>query len=171
MRSGTAPGVARGRCGTGEEGASRGRVLAGGGSSGRRRRGRRRRPGDGRGSFAPAQRSASRRAVSKPLGPWGARGRRRRRRRPREGGSRARARTLGRAPARPAPAPADSCSWARAVRSGRSGLGPSALRPPPARTPSPPRLYPSYPVRGADRFATARLSPRVQLLFPISAPT
>lgn len=63
------------------------------------------------------------------------------------------------APARPAPAPADSCSWARAVRSRLRGLRPLGL--------PPLRLYPSCP--GADRFATARLSPRARL-FSISRP-
>ena len=63
------------------------------------------------------------------------------------------------APARPAPEPADSCSWARAVRSRLRGLRPLGL--PPLRP------YPSCP--GADRFATARLSPHARL-FSISRP-
>lgn len=62
--------------------------------------------------------------------------------------------------AHPAPAPADSCSWARAVRSRLRGLRPLGL--------PPLRLYPSC--SGADHFATARLSPRARLFFHFPVP-
>ncbi|KAJ8780401.1 hypothetical protein J1605_011665 [Eschrichtius robustus] len=62
--------------------------------------------------------------------------------------------------AHPAPAPADSCSWARAVRSRLRGLRPLGL--------PPLRLYPSC--SGADRFATARRSPRARLFFHFPLP-
>lgn len=129
------------------------RGLREGGGAGRRRErreealGRRRRPGDGGRGFARAERSVSRRAVSEPP-------------RARVEREAAEVRAGERpAPARPAPAPADSCSWAHAVRSRLRGLRPLGL--------PPLRLYPSCP--GADRFATARLSPRARL-FSISRP-
>lgn len=127
------------------------RGLREGGGAGRRRErreealGRRRRPGDGGRGFARAERSVSRRAVSEP---------------PRARVEREAAEVrAGERPAPARPAPADSCSWAHAVRSRLRGLRPLGL--------PPLRLYPSCP--GADRFATARLSPRARL-FSISRP-
>uniref|UniRef100_A0A8I3Q089 Calcium/calmodulin dependent protein kinase II delta n=1 Tax=Canis lupus familiaris TaxID=9615 RepID=A0A8I3Q089_CANLF len=156
VREGAGLGVARGRCGTGEEGAPRRERGGGEGRRGEEAEAQARGGPPGlrpiRALFlSPRSRAASQRSGAGP------RGSARQPRRPREAGG-PRARTLGRAPARPAPpappAPADSCSWARAVRSRLLGLRPLGLPP----------LQP-----GAASFATARLSPRARL-FSISRP-
>lgn len=131
---GTALGVARGRCGTGEEGASRGRgrraeALTEEAEAWARRRGCARAPAlllwCRRRQAARARRQSEAAEVPVPAGAGG--------------------RLVPGAHARPSPcAPADSCSWALAL----GGLGPSALRPlglPPLH------LYSSCPRCGSFR--------------------